>query len=75
MQLILLRHAKAQKARWDVPDRHRPLQFRGRFGAVHPFAHANYWSSNRRPKMSQAPIGALNNPGLQTKKTLGKPGR
>jgi len=25
--------------------------------------------------MSQAPIGALNNPGLQTKKTLGKPGR
>ena len=29
MKLILLRHAKAQKASWDVPDRDRPLQERG----------------------------------------------
>jgi len=35
MKLILLRHAKAQKARWDVPDRHRPLQERGHRQIIH----------------------------------------
>ncbi|MFM9142395.1 MAG: SixA phosphatase family protein [Bacteroidota bacterium] len=29
MKLILLRHAKAQKASWEVPDDQRPLQKRG----------------------------------------------